>query len=219
MTSPVHLLDLLISREVYPEFESARCGEDLVFPRDPTCAQIPHSLWLCQYWLHQQHATPLSSEWRPQVGHCADSGGGNIRTGCGLSLEELWVPGGRPPVHACVGVMCVLQVKLLEASGRIGGRVKDDFSLGPCIGLGAMFITGINNNPLMLLTRQLGLSLRHTNEDCCELISEDGWRPESAVDKRVEAHFNRALDKLAEWRKSYSDEDVSLGGEAIWVWQ
>ena len=106
-----------------------------------------------------------------------------------------------------------LQVKILEASGRIGGRVKDCFSLGPCIGLGAMFITGINNNPLTLLSQQLGVGLRHTNEDCCELISEQGWQPEPVLDKQVEAHFNKALDKLAEWRKTFTGGDVSLGGE------
>jgi hypothetical protein len=92
--------------------------------------------------------------------------------------------------------------------------VRDDFSLGPCIGLGAMFITGINNNPLTLLARQIGLRLRHTNEDCCELINEAGWRPEVALDKRVEAHFNKTLDKLSEWRKSpLVTTDVPLGGE------
>lgn len=107
-----------------------------------------------------------------------------------------------------------MQVKILEASGRIGGRVRDDFSLGPCIGLGAMFITGINNNPLTLLARQLGLSLRHTNEDRCELISEEGWRPDPVMDKHVEAHFNKALDLLSEWRKlPESTTDVGLGGE------
>lgn len=103
-------------------------------------------------------------------------------------------------------------MKILEASGRVGGRVKDNFSLGPCVGLGAMFITGINNNPLTLLARQLGVSLRLTNEDCCELISEDGWRPDPVLDKKVEAHFNKALDKLAEWRKMLVGADVSLGG-------
>jgi len=111
-------------------------------------------------------------------------------------------------------------VKLLEASGRIGGRVKDDFSLGPCVGLGAMFITGVNNNPLTLLASQLGLGLHYTNEDRCELINEEGWRPDSSTDKRVETHFNKALDKLAEWRNNFTQQDVALGGElpGAWVW-
>ena len=90
--------------------------------------------------------------------------------------------------------------------------MRDNFSLGPCVGLGAMFITGINNNPLTLLSRQLGVNLRYTNEDCCELISDQGWRPEATLDKQVEGHFNKALDKLAEWRKTATISDVSLGG-------
>ena len=118
-------------------------------------------------------------------------------------------------VCVCVCVCVPLQVKILEASGRIGGRVKDDFSLGPCVGLGAMFITGINNNPLMLLARQLGVGLRLTNEDCCELISEEGLKPEAMLDKKVEAHFNKALDKLSEWRKAAVGVDVPLGGQCL----
>ena len=90
--------------------------------------------------------------------------------------------------------------------------MRDNFSLGPCVGLGAMFITGINNNPLTLLARQLGVGLRHINEDCCELINEEGWRPDPALDKKVEADFNKALDKLTEWRKHYLGTDVALGG-------
>ncbi len=103
-------------------------------------------------------------------------------------------------------------MKILEASGRVGGRVRDNFSLGPCVGLGAMFITGINNNPLTLLARQLGVGLRHINEDCCELINEEGWRPDPSLDKKVEADFNKTLDRLTDWRKLYLGADVPLGG-------
>ena len=88
----------------------------------------------------------------------------------------------------------------------------DDFSLGACIGMGAMFITGICNNPFTLLSRQLGLDIQLINEDRCELISEQGRPPEAAVDSEVEAHFNSALDKLAAWR-SGPVTDVSLQRE------
>ena len=105
-------------------------------------------------------------------------------------------------------------MKILEANGRIGGRVKDDFSMGPCVGLGAMFITGICNNPLTLLCRQVGIDLRLISEDHCELINEGGLRPDRMVDGVVEKHFNSALDKLSEWRSEQSI-DTSLGGDCI----
>lgn len=101
---------------------------------------------------------------------------------------------------------------ILEANGRIGGRVKDDFSMGPCVGLGAMFITGICNNPLTLLSQQLGINLRLINEDHCELINEKGRRPDKEVDATVERHFNSALDKLAQWRENQT-VDAPFGGE------
>ena len=64
-----------------------------------------------------------------------------------------------------------------------------------------MFITGVINNPLMLLSRQRGYSLRTVKEDKCELILERcGLVADLATDKRVEAQFNGALDRLAEWR-------------------
>ena len=103
---------------------------------------------------------------------------------------------------------------ILEASGRIGGRVKDDFSLGPCIGLGAMFITGICNNPLTLLARQLGIQLHLINEENCDLIDEQGQCPIKTVDMGVEKHFNRALDKLQDWR-SHQTVDVPLERELV----
>ena len=104
-----------------------------------------------------------------------------------------------------------IQVKILEASGRIGGRVKDDFSMGPCVGLGAMFITGICNNPFTLLSRQLGIDLRLINEDRCELVNEKGQLSDKQLDTAVEKHFNSALDKLAEWRTEQTG-DTSLEG-------
>ena len=102
---------------------------------------------------------------------------------------------------------------ILEASGRIGGRVQDDFSMGPCVGMGAMFITGICNNPLTLLSRQLGIDLWTTEEDHCELINEKGRLSDKQVDAGVEKHFNSALDKLSAWRRG-KRTDESLGGMA-----
>ena len=43
----------------------------------------------------------------------------------------------------------------MEASNRVGGRIKDDDSLGNCIGLGAQIITGCINNPLFVMCEQV----------------------------------------------------------------
>ncbi len=85
--------------------------------------------------------------------------------------------------------------------------------MGPCVGMGAMFITGICNNPITLLSRQLGADLRLINGDHCELINEHGEPPDKVVDLAVEGHFNSSLDRLSEWRVD-KKEDKSLGGVA-----
>lgn len=103
----------------------------------------------------------------------------------------------------------LLQVRLLEASGRIGGRVHDDHSLGRCVGLGAMFITGVANNPFTLLSQQLNHPLRIINEETCELFNESGGRPDKQLDLATEGHYNTTLDRLAEWRSRHGS-DISL---------
>ena len=92
--------------------------------------------------------------------------------------------------------------------------MKDDDSLGRCIGLGAMFITGICNNPLTLLARQLGIQLHLINEENCDLINEQGQCPMKSVDVAVEKHFNRALDRLQDWR-SHQTSDAPLESELV----
>ncbi|CAI8024054.1 Lysine-specific histone demethylase 1B [Geodia barretti] len=91
-------------------------------------------------------------------------------------------------------------VRILEAQGELGGRVRDDFSLGPCVGMGAMFITGICNNPFTLLAEQLGIPLRVVDEDRCDLVTEGQGKVDGEADLQVEKHFNRTLDLLADWR-------------------
>ena len=91
-------------------------------------------------------------------------------------------------------------MRILEAQGELGGRVRDDFSLGPCVGMGAMFITGICNNPFTLLAEQLGIPLRVVDEDRCDLVTEGQGKVGGEADLKVEKYFNRTLDLLADWR-------------------
>ena len=98
---------------------------------------------------------------------------------------------------------------VLEASDRIGGRIHDENVLGTCVSRGAMFITGICNNPITTLAHQMGVALHMVNEDKCELMLERGVAVDTPTDVRVEQHFNAALDKLAVWR-AHSAGDRSL---------
>ena len=46
-------------------------------------------------------------------------------------------------------------VTVLEASSQPGGRCRDDTSLGTTLGLGAMIVTGVENNPILTLCHQV----------------------------------------------------------------
>ena len=89
--------------------------------------------------------------------------------------------------------------------------MRDDFSLGPCVSMGAMFITGICNNPFTLLAEQQGIPLHVVNDDRCDLVTESGRKVDGESDRKVEQHFNQTLDLLSEWRASQS-EDLPLEG-------
>ncbi|CAK8697040.1 unnamed protein product [Clavelina lepadiformis] len=116
----------------------------------------------------------------------------------------------------------------LEARDRIGGRVHDDWSLnGVCVGRGAQIINGCVNNPLALISHQLGLKL-HTLQPRCDLFAgptdpamKRRSSPIKAVstycDKRMDFHFNAMLDIIVEWRQAQPDDalDCSLGEKIL----
>lgn len=55
-------------------------------------------------------------------------------------------------------LFCVLQVLVLEAKDRIGGRVWDDKTFkGITVGKGAQIVNGCVNNPIALMCEQVGL--------------------------------------------------------------
>ncbi|KPP76909.1 hypothetical protein Z043_103708 [Scleropages formosus] len=104
-----------------------------------------------------------------------------------------------------------MQVVVLEARDRIGGRVWDDTSMGLAVGRGAQIVNGCVNNPIALMCEQLGIKM-HKLGDRCDLIQEGGRTTDPTIDKRMDFHFNAILDVVSEWRKDKSQQqDMPLG--------
>ncbi|XP_064839006.1 lysine-specific histone demethylase 2 [Oncorhynchus masou masou] len=105
-----------------------------------------------------------------------------------------------------------MQVVMLEASERIGGRVWDDTSLGGVtVGRGAQIVNGCVNNPIALMSEQLSINMHKLGERC-DLFQEGGSATDPAIDKRMDFHFNAILDVVSEWRKDKSqNQDTPLG--------
>uniref|UniRef100_T1IIN9 SWIRM domain-containing protein n=1 Tax=Strigamia maritima TaxID=126957 RepID=T1IIN9_STRMM len=99
-------------------------------------------------------------------------------------------------------------VTILEGNDRIGGRIFDDTSMGSCIGKGAQIITGVVNNPLILLSEQAQLPYKIMIENC-DLYNNKGEIVNPEMDKKIDAHFNSTLEAVANW-KINQDVDVSL---------
>lgn len=110
------------------------------------------------------------------------------------------------------------KVVILEGRTRPGGRVKTKRMMGDGVVAAADFggsvLTGINGNPLGVLARQLGLPL-HKVRDICPLYLPDGKAVDSEVDSRVEASFNKLLERVCKLRQKMIEEvksvDVPLG--------
>uniref|UniRef100_G3NC89 [histone-H3]-N(6),N(6)-dimethyl-L-lysine(4) FAD-dependent demethylase n=1 Tax=Gasterosteus aculeatus aculeatus TaxID=481459 RepID=G3NC89_GASAC len=95
------------------------------------------------------------------------------------------------------------QVVVLEARERIGGRVWDDASLGVTVGRGAQIVNGCVNNPIALMCEQMAIKMHKLGERC-DLFQEGGQVTDTAIDKRMDFHFNAILDVVSEWRKDKS---------------
>ena len=117
-------------------------------------------------------------------------------------------------VSGLINSMIKYQVTILEASNRIGGRVYDEYPSNGCgiVRMGAMFVTGVINNPFTLLSKQLeDVQLIPIDEDHCDLLLERGVVTPYDMDRRVEENYNTTLDKLSEWRAG-TRGDASLIG-------
>ncbi|XP_018491371.1 protein FLOWERING LOCUS D isoform X2 [Raphanus sativus] len=108
------------------------------------------------------------------------------------------------------------KVTVLEGRKRPGGRVYTKKMEGNRVeaaaDLGGSVLTGTLGNPLGIIARQLGCSL-YKVRDKCPLYRVDGKPVDPDLDMKVEAAFNRLLDKASKLRQLMGDVsmDVSLG--------
>ncbi len=116
-----------------------------------------------------------------------------------------------------------VSVIVLEARGRIGGRILTDRSLsGIPLDLGASWIHGIEKNPIAELARQLELSTRLSNYESVALFDKSGKRLSDREHQKVEQRFRRLMRKLEEVQRerivkklpdlALSDAIVQFGG-------
>lgn len=87
------------------------------------------------------------------------------------------------------------KVIVLEARGRVGGRIATDWSLGSPVDLGACFIHGSYGNPLSLIAREA--DLRTYSPSDAKLILPTGERVDATTDRHAEEIW-RALTRRAE---------------------
>ncbi|OAE22819.1 hypothetical protein AXG93_496s1150 [Marchantia polymorpha subsp. ruderalis] len=108
------------------------------------------------------------------------------------------------------------KVIVLEGRQRPGGRVYTKKMVGEGLAaaadLGGSVVTGIHGNPLGVLARQLGFPL-HKIREKCPLYQPGGLPVKEEMDARVEAQFNKLLDRASKWREEMNTvaDSISLG--------
>ncbi|KAJ8967437.1 hypothetical protein NQ314_002885 [Rhamnusium bicolor] len=86
-----------------------------------------------------------------------------------------------------------LEVIVLEARDRVGGRIAT-FRKGNYVAdLGAMVVTGLGGNPVTTLSKQIDMEL-HRIRQKCPLYQSTGVTVDKDKDEMVEREFNRLLE-------------------------
>jgi len=106
-----------------------------------------------------------------------------------------------------------LEVVVLEARDRLGGRIHTDHSLGFPIDLGASYIHGLEGNPMTKLAKNAGIELSEIDYDNLALFDEHGKPVDEEIMDRVGSRFDESLKEAA--GKLEEDGRDSSGKDAL----
>ncbi|HLP87123.1 MAG TPA: FAD-dependent oxidoreductase [Nostocaceae cyanobacterium] len=106
------------------------------------------------------------------------------------------------------------KVLVLEARDRIGGRIWTNRSLKNIpLDLGASWIQGIRNNPLIEITRDLKIKTLPTDYDSLTQYHNDGKELTAEESEELDQQFNRlirGLEKMRNRMQEREQKDISL---------
>ncbi|CAK8673921.1 unnamed protein product [Clavelina lepadiformis] len=108
-----------------------------------------------------------------------------------------------------------VEVIVVEARDRVGGRIST-FRKGKYVAdLGAMVVTGLGGNPITVISKQINMELHKIKQDC-PLYETGGARVPKEKDVLVEQEFNKLLEATAHLSHelnidSFKGEQLSLG--------
>lgn len=100
-----------------------------------------------------------------------------------------------------------VDVRVIEARGRIGGRIHSDMSWGAPVELGAAWLHALTGNPLVSLARDDGLTLVRTNYDDAVARDTVTGRPSAKAERRW-TRLDELVERLGE---GWPARDLSVG--------
>lgn len=114
-----------------------------------------------------------------------------------------------------------MEVLVLEARDRVGGRIATFRKASYVADLGAMVVTGLGGNPVTVLSKQINMEL-HKIKQKCPLYESNGNTVPKDKDEMVEREFNRLLEATSylshQLDLNYAGgKPVSLGQALEWV--